>query len=94
MKENTMEICKMMVMSSGHVSERTAALLALPGKVNVPVFPKADYGWFIFVSAWENYKEELPDDLKACLKLAEDNDCDWLCLDRDGEQYPNLPYYN
>lgn len=88
-----MEIYKMMVMSTGHISKTTANLLTEEA-VGIIVYQKAEYGWFIVVTDWKDSEEHIPEDLKECLSLAEKNDCDWLCLDCDGEIYSSLPVYN
>ena len=89
-----MEICKMMIMSTGHISKNTAILLD-KDRVGVVVYPKDNYGWFIVVTDWKDDETaSIPEDLKQCLSLAEKNGCDWLCLDCDGECYPELPIYD
>lgn len=88
-----MEIYKMMVMSTGHISKETAELLDRDN-VGVVVYPKAEYGWFIVVSDWWDIEQTIPEDLKQCLAYAEKNGCDWLCLDYDAELYPDIPSYN
>lgn len=88
-----MEIYKMMVLSTGHISKETAKLLE-EDKVGVVVYPKDEYGWFIVVTDWNGIDADpVPDDLAECLKIAEENGCDWLCLDCDGETVENLPIY-
>lgn len=88
-----MEFYKMMIISSGHVSKKTASLLD-EDNVGVIVYDKKNYGWFIVVSDWQDVELPIPDDLKQCLAYAENCGCDWLCLDCDGEQCLELPFYN
>jgi hypothetical protein len=95
------EICKMLTLSTAHVSQETAALL--DGRqthyvAEVPVtFAKGDYGWFVHVpdprdSDPEEEQNWAPD-LAACIAFARGLGCDWLCLDRDGETVGDLPTY-
>ena len=88
-----MEIYKMMVMSSGHISGNTMALLT-GDNAGVVVYQKDDYGWFLVVTDWQDNIECIPCDLQACLSLAEENGCDWLCIDHDGRRYENPPWYD
>jgi hypothetical protein len=84
------EISKMLTLSTAHVSEDSAQMLAF-GDTRLPVmFAKRDYGWFI----WCNGEgSEPPPDLAACIAKARALGCDWLCLDRDGETVGDLPTY-
>lgn len=86
-----MEIYKMLVLSTGHISKKTAHLLDM-NDAGVVVYPKDEYGWFVVVSDWIDH-ENIPDDLKKCLELAERHGCDWLCLDCDGKLVPDLATY-
>lgn len=88
-----MEKQTMLVVSTGHVSEETAAMLE-DNNIGVSVYSKDDYGWFVVVTDWKEFEEEIPEDLARCLKLAEEKNCSWLCLDCDGETYPELPVYH
>lgn len=87
-----MEIYKMMLMSTGHITKKTAELLT-NNEVGIVVYEKDEYGWFIVVSDWQDNVELIPDDLKDCLSFAEENECEWLCLDCDGKEYDSLPIY-
>lgn len=88
-----MEIYKMMVMSTGHISKETAKLLDQES-AGVTVYQKDGYGWFIVVTDWQENEKYIPEDLKRCLSFAQTNGCDWLCLDSDGQEYSDLPIYN
>ena len=86
-----MEIYKMLVLSTSHVSKETAKLLDRDN-VGVVVYPKSEYGWFIVATDWDEH-ENIPDDLQKCLELTEQLGCDWLCLDCDGKCVPELLTY-
>ena len=88
-----MEIYKMLVMSTGHITKTTSKLLSEEA-VGIVVYKKDEYGWFVVVSDWRDNEESIPDDLKTCLAFAEENGCEWLCLDCDGEEYDALPTYS
>lgn len=79
-----MEINKMLTISTAHISEETAKLLD-KDEIGIPVFNKGNYGWFIFVPQYNDYVSYIPKDLNHLLTFAKDCDCDWLCLDADGE---------
>lgn len=56
-----------------------------------PVYPKGEYGWWIHIP--QNMRREtLSKDLADCIDLAVNNDCRWLCLDRDAGK-TSLPAY-
>lgn len=91
------DIAKLITISSGHISEKTAKLLNdEPTKHNMDlaVYPKAQFGWFIYIGALDtNAYDHLPEDLKACALFTREHDCEWLCLDSDGEEMKELPMY-
>lgn len=88
-----MEIYKMLVLSLGHISKKTAELLE-ENNVGVVTYPKSEYGWFIVVTDWNGIDANpVPNDLAKCLQFAEEQGCDWLCLDCDGETVDKLPLY-
>lgn len=95
-----MEICKMITLSTIHITPDTAIRLEREVeslKMGIILYPKDEFGWFIYIPEYfpECFGDErIPDDLKACMQLAKDNDCTWLCLDRDGEPYEGLPEYS
>lgn len=97
------DICKMITISSAHITEETAKALdkePVTNKYGLSVYNKSDYGWFIYLP--ENIRksddkesseeETLPKDLKACIKFADNKECEWLCIDFDGPEV-DLPIY-
>ena len=52
-------------------------------------------GWFFYVADPESEDADYPwpDDLKACLKRARDRNCEYILLDPDGPEDPELPQY-
>lgn len=95
------EITKMITLSTAHISRETANKLDIKtiygvNFIPLPIYNKDGYGWFICLSSYLKMLDEieLPEDLKACCSLAKENDCEWLCLDCDGEIYPGIPTYD
>ena len=90
-----MEISKMLTISTAHISEETARLLDIEpdnDNMQLTVYNKADFGWFVYVS--EYFEDcDIPDDLRKCLELAKENNCTWLCLDCDAEIVDGLDFY-
>lgn len=94
------ETIKMVTLSTGHVTPKTAALLdreAENGRLGLPVYPKAagreTFGWFVY-GLPDADLSGLPADLAACLSLARSIGCAVLCLDRDGPVTDRLPTYH
>ena len=96
----TLEIDKMLTISSRHVSADTKDLLDQAADDNEedpmpPVYEKQGYGWFVACDpdneeTWDNY----PADLVQCMKLARNNGCFWLCLDADGPRVETLEFFD
>lgn len=90
-----MEISKMLTISTAHITEITAELLD-DGVKDLAIYKKADYGWFIFIPSSDviaSLHIVLPD-LIDLLAFAKDLGCEWLCLDRDGEELNYFRTYN
>lgn len=90
-----MEIAKMLTISTAHITAETATKLDLEpntDEMQLSVYRKSDYGWMI----WVNFNLDncnATDDLRKCLELAKANNCEWLCLDCDGEIVDELDKY-
>lgn len=90
-----MDITKMLTISTAHITEETATKLDLEANTDdmqLSVYLKADYGWLVYVNK-DLDNRNIPDDLRKCLELAKANDCEWLCLDCDGEIVDGLDVY-
>lgn len=99
-KENTKEskiiIEKMMTLSTAHIKPSTAEFLDDEKRELLIVYPKLEYGWFIYLNT-DNFEVELkhiPKDLAKALKYAQKSGCDLLCLDCDGLEIDDLPIYD
>ena len=91
-----MEISKMLTLSTGHIKKTSADLLDYFADEDDAIFPttykKKGYGWFILIP--DDIDEyALPYDLSKVLEFAKRHSCDWLCLDRDGQEIEFLPQY-
>ncbi len=94
-----MSVRQFLDLSSGHLSPGTWAWLdratgdeAVRDSAN----PSAEilggrtrYGWFVY--AYEDPTAPIPDDLAAVMRLARQQDCEYLLLDCDAEPMEDLP---
>ena len=101
----SLEINRMLVLSTAHVSQETADKLPrghadmvdddFGGSSDVPswgpAFARAE-GWLFYVGDAKTY-EDAPSDLKECVAFANSCNCVWLMFDRDGNEVPQLPTY-
>lgn len=85
-----MEISKMLTVSTAHINQSAKEKLDQNAYEawRVIVYPKGDYGWFIYTAEAEG----APPDLAMVMQFAKQNDCEWLCLDQDGP-IEDLPIY-
>lgn len=94
--EEGLEMHRMLALSTVHISEKTAKSLDADA-VGIPVYQKSyqnnQYGWFIPVTDWEDYGDDIPKDLAKCLAFAEKRGFDWLIFDYDVQNTPLLPTY-
>lgn len=95
------DIVKMITIYLGHITANTNRKLIIEPYANtmsnLSVFDKSDYGYFIAFGNedepdWIDDDDTIPEDLKACIRFAMENDCNWLCLDCDGMDV-DLPKY-
>ena len=94
-----MDITKVLTISTAHITEETDRKLQDESEVNnmcISVYDKAEYGYWIYVDPFDGLMchKNIPEDLLNCIKLARRNDCQWLCLDCDGEVVSELPTYD
>jgi hypothetical protein len=82
-----LEINSELVLSTAHISESTNAALT-----NDLLTQRTDCGLRLHVLGFIEYGA--PEELKALLKLAKQNNCKWLLLDRDGDIHPSLPVFD
>lgn len=92
-----LDIAKILTLSTAHIKPETATMLdnePNTDNLNLSVYNKARYGWFIYVdSVIDDTLDHLPEDLKDCIAFAKEQECEWLCLDADGEEIEELNTY-
>lgn len=102
--DDGLEICKMLTISTAHVTEEVCDMLReraygdLRSSVPFVVYEKSEFGYFIYIN-----KDELENDIANCechqslidvVKYAAAHGCELLCLDRDGKMIvKDLPIY-
>lgn len=91
-----MEISKMLMLSTCHITEKTADWLKTDTDLVVfEKYKKSEYGWFIyvFIDGIEEYLTGVPDDLATILRYAAKLECVWICLESEGDINHELPVY-
>ena len=89
---------KMLVVSTTHISQKTAMWLS-NGEYSGALFDKRDedlFGWFIGINLDEpdTYLDtNIPEDLRAIFEKAAEEECWWICLDREGFEIDGLAKY-
>ena len=83
------EIQKVLVLSTGHVTQETAEALEARSVPNMVV--PYEHGFFIWVpSTASDVDDGVPGELKFLLGYARGVGCDWLRLDSDGPERDDL----
>lgn len=86
-----MEIAKMLIASTAHVTDQERCVLDDNG------YSRGEYGWLIYVG--EPGAGVLPEldilseGLNAAVLAARKADCRYLMLDRDGDELPGVSVY-
>lgn len=82
------EVQKMLVLSTAHISRETALYLDNYQSIG---YSKDEYGWFIPITDVDTqYRNGWPDDLWAIRKFAIAHGCSWIMLDRDADTIDGL----
>lgn len=94
-----MDITKCLTMSIAHITRTTEEKLEHEpdtNLMNLSVYKKSEYGYWIHVPEdfLKSDRMEIPFDLWRCMMMAYENDCRWLCLDRDGMEIELLQTYD
>lgn len=90
-----MDIEKVVVLSTAHVSEDTATKLD-NNRLKITVI-NMKYGWFIPVDEYnltQSKNDGFPTELHNLMHMAKDMDCQWLHLDSAGNTVSWLPTYD
>ena len=80
-----MVIRKTLELSTAHLSTHTAQRMSLFSMV------RHEFGWLVSV---DTTGDTYPNDLHACMVLAESNGCDYILFDSDVEPIEDLPTYD
>lgn len=93
MSPTQVEIQKVLVLSTAHVSYETSRKLDA-GEVSLPV-ARWEYGWFVWVdeAAGDDSLQNVPADLEATLAFAKHLGCEWVRFDADGHEIEELPRF-
>ena len=94
-----MDITKCLTTSTAHITLETRHKLEFEEIFNdmgLTVYKKSRFGYWIYIPEdfLESDRMEIPFDLWRCMFIAYENDCRWLCLDRDGMEIELLPTYD
>ena len=96
-RDNDLEIHHMLTLSTAHIDQTTRDLLTRTARnegldtVQIPVYEKDGYGWFIPVDNHIPPGTTRP--LTVCIMATLMAGCDWLCLDADGPTVDEIPIY-
>ena len=63
-------------------------------EIDLVVYAKGEYGWWIFVPDEDMMPETIPEELAACLNHARKAGCKWLCLDCDADVIDELAKFS
>ena len=91
--ETEADLSAMITVSSAHITKETADLLA-ENKLDLAVFPKGGYGWYIACPDINDRPNDLPLDLYRLLDLAYVYNCGILCIDGEGKKVIGFPEYD
>lgn len=91
MSNANLEISNILTLSTAHIEADTAIALDNNEINGIMSYEKKEYGWFIYTLV--NDINSVPEDLIRVLNFALVNNCEWLCLDRDGDTTELLPTY-
>ena len=90
----SLEIHKTLIISTVHIEESDLDVIAN----DLISYELGEYGWLIWVNPVHVnnslVKDVTSNALRAAIKLAQDNDCLYLRLDRDGPEVDELPKFN
>lgn len=91
------EIEKICTLSTSHITAKTERMLqqeCYSNAMGLTVYQKSEFGFFIFIPEkfWEI--AEIPKELKDCMAVAMENECQWLCLDCDALEHDGLAIFD
>jgi hypothetical protein len=87
-----LEIDRMLTVSTGHVNAQDTEVLDNPKYALVS--HKYEYGWLVWAGDGMKYYPALSAFANNLLEIARKNDCEWLRLDRDGDEIDGLQVFD
>ena len=81
---------RLAVISTGHVSKATAAVLDAGGEELPMSCYRLEYGWLVPAGPSAEAKPDVPSDLWAVMQLAKRSDCAWILFHCDGPMIDDL----
>ena len=98
------EIDRMLTLSTGHLRASTLLLMEGNDIDGIVLWPKADYGYFVWVPDGGStairlgavpfqYPDAVPNELRLCLEFAREHGCAYVCFDCDGDTVEGLVTY-
>lgn len=89
-----MDISKVLTISIAHITKETdSELQHNPDRFEELFYYDTDWGYMIWIPPHTTL-EDIPKDLRMCLEFAQQNDCEWLCLDCDRDEVSEVPTYD
>jgi hypothetical protein len=82
---------RMLTVSTFHITRATSKTMDSE-IIPLAIYPKGDYGWFIYVPDEQPF-EGVPEDLGIILEYCLSKGYSWLNIDMDVPLNPNLPNY-
>lgn len=86
-----MEVAKMLVLSTAHVTVTTAQELDA-SEAGAISFPKGKYGWFVYCGDLPD-RDDTPAELERAIRFAHNHDFQWIMFDCDGDTIADLPTF-
>lgn len=84
------EIAKMLVLSTGHLTEDACNRYLPDNEAHNPWYQKGEYGWFVYVTEDAGSHPRCFED---CLNFARFREADWIMFDCDGPFEAGLTRY-
>ena len=75
---------RLAVISTGHVSKATAAVLDAGGEELPMSCYRLEYGWLVVSATSPEHEPEVPSELLKVMQLAKRHGCTWIRFDCDG----------
>ncbi|MFG3710946.1 hypothetical protein [Micromonospora sp. NPDC047730] len=93
-KTNGSTVRQFLDLSTSHLPEKVCD--GLGGYPGVTAYEHTAYGWFVWAPSDPNLDiyEKVPEEIKAIWRHARKLGCEYVLLERDADDDPNLPTWN